>query len=256
LLNVPDVVALIPAAGSGRRFGGDVPKVFLRIDGRTLLQHSVLRLAAAGVRRFVIAVDARRRAQVESDLRSLAERTDGVGGRIDDLTVVLGGADRQASVGACLDAAGVDDVELVLVHDAARPAVAIEDVKLTIDAAWSADGAVLGRHLTDTLKRVVGDRIVETVDRVGLFRAETPQIFRAGILRSARAEAVRDGFVGTDEASLVERDTGLRILRVEAQAENPKLTLPSDWDWVAYLIRTSAGSSFDARAFRERGVTS
>ncbi|MBZ0115058.1 MAG: 2-C-methyl-D-erythritol 4-phosphate cytidylyltransferase [Thermoanaerobaculia bacterium] len=253
---MPDVVALIPAAGSGRRFGGDVPKVFLRVDGRTLLQHSVSRLAAAGVRRFVIAVDAERRAQVENDVEVLVESSGSTGLIIDSLHVVLGGADRQGSVGACLEGSGAASDDFVLVHDAARPAVAVDDVKRTIDAASSGDGAVLGRSLTDTLKRVDGDRIVGTVDRTGLFRAETPQVFRLDVFRHACAKAKRDGFVGTDEASLVERDAGLRILRVEAQAENPKLTHPSDWDWVAYLIQSSAGSSVDIKPIKDRGVTS
>jgi len=115
-----------------------------------------------------------------------------------------------------------------VVHDGARPAVALDDIAATLEAARHADGAVLGRQLADTLKRLEGERIETTVDRHGLFRAETPQIFRRAIFARALAAAARDHFEGTDESSLVERLPGARILAVVAQHPNPKLTEPAD----------------------------
>ena len=104
----------------------------------------------------------------------------------------------------------------------------------------AADGAVLGRNVVDTVKRLEGDRIVETVDRSSLFRAETPQVFQRQVLVEAFDRASRDGFVGTDESSLVERNPSRRVVRVEASAPNPKLTYPADWAVIERLVLDSA----------------
>src|SRR5512135_3533785 len=167
------VVALVPAAGSGSRFGGVLPKQFLQIGGRPLLAWTLERLLSSGVDELTVALPA---AEVER-AREM--------GLDDRVRVIAGGASRQDSVARALAASPGGEHDLILVHDGARPAVAPADVALTLAAAASADGAVLGRALGDTLKRVAGGVIAATVPREGLFRAETPQVFRRGVLARA-----------------------------------------------------------------------
>ena len=221
----PNVVGLVPAAGSGSRFGGDSPKQFLEIAGKTLIRWSLERLRAGGVGRIVVALPAGTGPE-EAGIAVMA-----------DVEVVAGGATRQESVARCLAAAGAEGEDLVVVHDAARAAVDPEDVRAVIAAASNPGGAVLGRAMSDTVKRVRGGGIEGTLDRAGLWRAETPQVLRAEILARALALAEEEGFVGTDEASLVERLAEGTITAVEARHPNPKLTLASDERWIALLLR-------------------
>jgi 2-C-methyl-D-erythritol 4-phosphate cytidylyltransferase len=115
--------------------------------------------------------------------------------------------------------------------------VAVSDVQATIAAAQGADGAVLGRNLGDTLKTVEGDRIVSTIDRSGLFRAETPQVFRRDVLVRALDRCRQDGFLGTDEASIVERLPGVVVKAVTARHPNPKLTEQRDLPLIGALVK-------------------
>jgi 2-C-methyl-D-erythritol 4-phosphate cytidylyltransferase len=218
---------LVPAAGSGERFGGDEPKQFTRVGGKPVLAWTVERLLAAGAASLTVAVpagDIGRARQLVADQRVL---------------FVAGGANRQASVEICLAACPADPEELVLVHDGARPAVAPNDVRACVAGAVEADGAVLGRPVSDTLKLVAGGEIQSTVERRFLFRAETPQAFARELLDRALVEARRDGFVGTDEASAVERLPGVRLVAVAASRPNPKLTTRADLPLVAALLRDS-----------------
>ena len=148
-----------------------------------------------------------------------------------------GGPTRQDSVANCLAAAPGSDDDLLLVHDGARGAVDPADVRDTIAAVGEADGAVLGRDLSDTLKRIERGRIRGTVDREGLFRAETPQVFKRGVFSRALDLARRDGVLGTDEAALVERLPGAVVKAVLAKHPNPKLTAPADLPLFEALLR-------------------
>ncbi len=227
----PRLVALVPAAGRGERFGAATPKQLVRIAGRPSLTWTLERVLACGVDRLVVALPADPAAREGLELP-------------DDprLVTTAGGATRQESVAACLAAAPGEPSDLVLVHDGARPAVAVADVHATVEAAVETGAAVLGRPLGDTLKRVRTGRILETVERAGLFRAETPQVFRRELFERALAAARRDGFAGTDEASLVERLGGVEIRAVVARWPNPKLTEPGDLELLAALLASDAGS--------------
>lgn len=219
------VVGLVPAAGSGRRFGDSEPKQFLSLAGRSALTWSLQRLRRGGVDRLVVA------------LPPGLGRPPGLGDcEEDEVLWVEGGPTRQASVAGCLDASGAEDDDLVAVHDAARPAIDPGDVARVIAAAARSGGAVLGRPVGDTVKRLEGDRVVDTVDRGRLWRAETPQVFRAAILRRAFAAAERDGFAGTDESSLVERLGDVSVTAVSAETPNPKLTWRGDELWLEALL--------------------
>ncbi len=220
----PVVHALVPAAGSGSRFGASRPKQFLPVAGRPLLLWTVDTLLSCGVASVVVALPAAGMswaAHLPDDPR---------------VRCVAGGATRQASVALALAASPAEPDELVLVHDGARPAVAPDDVRSVVEAARRRGGAVLGRRVADTLKRLEGDRVVETVDRRELFRAETPQVFPRRRLEEALATAARDGVEGTDEAALVERLGGPVVVAVEAAHPNPKVTRSGDEAWVASLL--------------------
>jgi 2-C-methyl-D-erythritol 4-phosphate cytidylyltransferase len=219
---------VVPAAGTGTRFGGERPKQFLDLAGRPLVEWTLDRIApfAASV---VLAVP---EATLDAPPGWLRRRP--------EVRLVAGGATRQSSVALALSASPAPPDALVAVHDGARPAVSSSDLAAVARAAAGegVDGAVLGRALADTLKRVVDGRIVTTVERGNLFRAETPQIFRREVLVRALAAAAESRFVGTDEAALVERLPGARIVAVEAESANPKVTTRADLAFVEALLRT------------------
>ena len=219
------LIALVPAAGRGERFGGGLPKQFLAVAGKPVLAWAIERLLACGVERVTVALPQDRLGDVGELLAD------------DRVTWIAGGATRQESVARCLAASPGDPGDLVLVHDGARPAVACEDIRAVLEAAIAAGAAVLGRPLGDTIKRLEGDRIEATIERAGLFRAETPQIFRRQLLARALEQARHDHFEGTDESSVVERLPAVRIVAVVARHPNPKLTQPTDLSGVEALLR-------------------
>jgi 2-C-methyl-D-erythritol 4-phosphate cytidylyltransferase len=210
--------ALIPAAGRGARYGGDLPKQYLALGGATMLEHAIASLLAdARIDRVVVVV-------APDDARIDALRLDA---RV--LIARVGGASRAASVRAGLDAlhdfAASDD--WVLVHDAARPCLSPHDLATLIDrVAADAVGGLLAQPLADTLKRGDGGRVAATLDRSSLWRAATPQMFRIGLLRRALdAPGMLES--ATDEASAVEQ-LGLAPLLVGCQATNLKVTTADD----------------------------
>ena len=221
--------AIVPAAGRAERFGTGELKQLSRVAGRPLVAWTVERLLAFGCASVVVAfpeeVLAAARHALPDDPR---------------VSTVTGGATRQASVASALAESPAAAEQWVAVHDGARAVVALSDLAVALIAAEAGDGSVLGRDLTDTLKRVEEGRIVETLDRRALFRAETPQIFRRRTLERAFEAARRDRFVGTDEASLVERLGGMRIAAVRAEYPNPKLTYPEDLAEIERLLDREA----------------
>jgi len=128
----------------------------------------------------------------------------------------------------------------VIVHDGARPVLKSEDLRRVVEAAASADGAVLGRMVSDTLKEVEDGWVVRTIQRTRLFRAETPQVFRRALLEQALERSREEGFVGTDEASVVERLQGVKIRALEAIGSNPKLTVAADLPLIETLLSRAA----------------
>lgn len=219
--------ALVPAAGRGLRFAGASPKQWLAVAGRPILSWTLERLLGCGAAEIVVALPA---ADLDEGRALLAG-----GPRV---RCVAGGETRQASVERCLAETEGPGDELVLVHDGVRPAVSEADVRATLAAAAEHGAAILGRPVDDTLKEVAEGRVVRTVERRSLFRAETPQVFRRELLTGAFAAARRDRFEGTDEASLIERLGEVEIRAVEASAPNPKLTRPDDLAFIASLLRS------------------
>lgn len=223
--------ALVPAAGRGERFGGDIRKQLVEIEGRPVLAWAIERLLGAGAASVAVALPGALVPGAEENLLS-DER----------VRWVVGGETRQASVAACLAVCPAGERELVVIHDGARPVVHPEDVARCVAALADHDGAVLGRSVSDTLKLAAGGEIQGTVDRAYLFRAETPQVFSRALFERALEQARADAFAGTDEASLVERLPGVRIAAVEAEHPNPKLTTRADLGLVAALLRYDRGA--------------
>jgi 2-C-methyl-D-erythritol 4-phosphate cytidylyltransferase len=211
--------AVVVAAGSGTRLGADRPKAFVKLCGRMLLAHSVELLDAhPAVDGIVLVVPE----GWEEPATLLAD--DLVASKVS--AAVAGGATRAASVAAGL-AAVPPGADLILVHDAARPFASPELVSRVLEALGEADGAVPGVPLTDTVKRVAGGRVAETLDRSQLVAVQTPQGFHAHVLRSAFDRAGDAAGEATDCAGLVERAGG-SVAVVEGERGNVKITSADD----------------------------
>ncbi|HEV8472422.1 MAG TPA: 2-C-methyl-D-erythritol 4-phosphate cytidylyltransferase [Methylomirabilota bacterium] len=209
-----DVVAVIPAGGIGARVGRRTPKQFLRLGGRTILAATVRHFR--GHPRIAAVIVAAPASHVEHARRLLGR----------GVTVVAGGATRQESVRLALEAAPAG-AALVVVHDAVRPFITRRLVDAVVAAAAADGAAIAALPIAETVKRVREGLVEDTVERAGLWVVQTPQAFRAALLREAHDKARRDGVAGTDDAMLVER-LGHRVRVVPGLATNVKITTPED----------------------------
>jgi 2-C-methyl-D-erythritol 4-phosphate cytidylyltransferase len=219
------VWAVLVAAGRGERFGVDRPKAFANLNGRPLLAESLERLEASGWVEALVVV-----APEEWEEPSILLAEELGAGKVH--AAVTGGATRADSVRAGL-AEVPAETAVVVVHDAARPLLpedVLERVVTALGEGW--DGAVPALPLADTIKRGDGEAVVETVDRAGLYAAQTPQAFLADTLRRAVAGA-RDA---TDCAGFVEAAGG-RVRLVEGDRRLLKVTTPADLELVETLLR-------------------
>jgi 2-C-methyl-D-erythritol 4-phosphate cytidylyltransferase len=220
----PRLIGLIPAAGSGSRVGGELPKQYVRIGHQSMLEHSLDALTSdrrVGEVLVVVAPD--------DQLHHSLPAPGGV------RFLNVGGASRAASVRNGLRELQADDADWVLVHDAARPCLSAAELGVLIDALGDDQvGGLLAVPLADTLKRAAGERVEATVSRDALWRAVTPQMFRFGVLKRA-LEAVLDLDTVTDEAYAVER-IGLAPRLVACAASNIKVTTAQDWPLAGAIL--------------------
>jgi 2-C-methyl-D-erythritol 4-phosphate cytidylyltransferase len=213
------VVALIPAGGIGARLGRRTPKQFLALGGGPILAATVAHFARhPGMDAIVVAAPAAHVKRAGRALRGL--------GRAGLVRVVAGGQTRQESVWLALQAAP-GEAALVVVHDAVRPFITRTLIDAVVAAARGTGAAICAVPVSETVKRVRGDEVEATVDRTGLWTVQTPQAFRADLLREAHEKARRDGVVGTDDAALVER-LGHPVKVVHGLETNLKITTPGD----------------------------
>lgn len=224
--------ALVPAAGSGRRFGGEIPKQYLHAAGKPLIQHALEALLAhPAIVGVVVAL-----AADDSHWPGWSA----LHGK--PVLTCIGGGERADSVLAALRAlpADLDGDVLLLVHDAARPHLHADDItRLLAAATVCADGAILAAPVRDTLKRADSDgTIVATEPREALWRALTPQAFRRDLLRQALEHARDEGVLVTDEAMAVER-LGRRPHLVEGREDNLKVTTPADLGYAVHCLTSS-----------------
>jgi len=237
-------VALVVAAGRGRRFGGPLPKQYADLAGRPVLGHALARLTAHP------RID-RVQAVIHPDDRALYDRA-AAGLELAEPTA--GGPSRNDSVRLGLESLAPSAPETVLIHDGARPFVGAAVIDRVLDALDTSAGAIAALPVTDTLKRGADGRIAGTLDRAGLWRAQTPQGFRfADIL------AAHQTFAGpelTDDAAVAER-AGLAVALVDGAPENIKVTTPDDlaraerWlaGGLAGMQETRVGQGFDVHRF-------
>ncbi len=221
------IYALIPAAGSGTRLAGAVPKQYLSLAGRPILWHAVRSIAQAPVDSVFVVLAPDDKVYAALDWGEF-------GARVEPL--YCGGKTRRDSVYNGLVAAmsGIDADDWVLVHDAARPCLPRADLaRLVQECEGDAIGGLLALPIAETVKRAGKDeggalRVAGTEDRSQLWLAQTPQMFRAGVLAQALGEdLMRKGGAATDEASAIER-LGLKPRIVTGSRENLKVTFPED----------------------------
>ena len=218
---------IIVAAGSGTRFGGDIPKQFLKIGGKPLLIHTIEKFEhCAAINEIILVLS-------ESEVENFQNNTQKF-----NLTklkkIVSGGKTRAESVFKGLNVVS-NITEIVAVHDGARPFVTCGEITATIEKATQFGAACLVAKVTDTIKEIADGKIINTIERTKLRRALTPQTFRTEILRKAFANADLTEAV-TDECFLVEK-LGYEISIVEGSAKNIKITTREDWELAEIFLK-------------------
>lgn len=219
---------IIPAAGSGSRLKRDIPKPFIKLAGKPILQHTVEKfLNQQALARIIVATSSN---YMHEARLVLQEAVTGSAGTY----VIEGGRERQGSILNALDVIG--DVDLVMIHDAVRPFVTPKQIATCCKAAERADGAIMGVPAKDTIKSLdENGYVMETPDRKYLWQAQTPQVFKKEVLVEAYRKALEDEFMGTDDASLVER-LGYSVRMIEGSYANFKITYPVDLQIASILL--------------------
>lgn len=216
------VTAIIVAAGAGKRFG--LAKQFATLKGKAVLDRCLEKFEKhPGIDDIVLV------------LKDTHPDRDYTGKYKKIISVARGGERRQDSVYAGLGCVDEKKTRLVLIHDGARPLVEEDLIGRIIEAAGKKGAVVPVIPMDDTIKRVEGDRIIQTEDRAHLFRSQTPQGFSCSLLREAFSRARKEGFYGTDEASLVER-IGKEVFVVQGDPKNIKITTQDDLRMAEVLI--------------------
>ncbi len=239
------VVVIIPAAGLGTRMapagsskGKGPSKQFSDLGGTPILIHTLRKFAASPrISEIVVAL---RKDEISGFQERL--RNDSAAGLENKARLVEGGEHRQHSVANALAqvSAAMDDI--ILVHDAVRPFVTLEIIDEVIKGAEKFGAAIAGIPAVDTIKKVErtadGALITATIPREHVVMAQTPQGFRYQVLKKAFDEAIADGFIGTDEASLVER-SGHEVAVVMGSPQNIKITNPGDMELAEFYLSRS-----------------
>jgi 2-C-methyl-D-erythritol 4-phosphate cytidylyltransferase len=242
------VIVIIPAAGLGTRMApipaGDKgkpktpSKQFTELGGTPILIHTIRKFAAVkAVSEIWIALRDNEIAGFRSRLEK--EASDVLKKKVE---LVVGGEHRQQSVESALNAVSAEVDDIVLVHDAVRPFVTKEIIEEVIEGAQRYGAAIAGLPAVDTVKQVErtaeGALIKATIPRAGVVMAQTPQGFRYEVIKKAFDEASADGFLGTDEASLVER-SGHDVAVVMGSPRNIKITAPADMELAEFYLKSS-----------------
>ena len=222
--------AIIVAAGSGKRLGGDVPKQFRTINGKPLLTWAIQKFEQSQAINDIIIVTA------EEYLLYVSENI------IDDFAfkkvskIVIGGESRQESVYKGLKALPIS-TQFVAIHDGARVLIRPEDINKVVETAKQEKAAIIASKATDTLKRSKENFIISTVDRTDIYYAQTPQVFQYDLIMEAHAQAIENNKIDfTDDASLIEQQ-GFKVKLVEPSSLNIKVTTAEDLQIVEALLK-------------------
>lgn len=231
--NHPKTAAIVLAGGSGERFGRDGGKQLVEISGKPVLTWSAEAFDAVGDIGLIVIVCP------EDRQEEYLQRAIDPFPFVTPIVLAPSGDIRQESAFSGLEYVP-DEYEFVVLHDGARPLITPDLISHTINTLKGnidADGVVVGHPSIDTLKVVENGIIVGTPDRTAFWNAQTPQAFRTSIYRRAHASALSDGFVGTDDSSLIER-LGGRVYMVEGKRDNIKLTVPEDFKVLSAAVRS------------------
>ena len=231
------VFVILPAAGLGTRMAPghamqSAPKQFLEIAGVPILIHTLRAFAEVPeISSIVVAVRATERERLSAHVKEH--------GYAEKVRIAEGGDTRQESVYNALRTLDCSDDDIVLVHDAVRPLIEPAVIRRVIEAVEKHSAAIVGLPALDTIKQVErtadGALVTSTIPREYIVQAQTPQGFRCGLLRKAFAEAEADGFLGTDEASIVER-AGTQVFVVPGSPSNIKITQPGDLELAEFYL--------------------
>ena len=231
------VSAIIPAAGFGIRMGSHIPKQFLLLDGKPILHHTLSVLDQCSLVDEIILVVS------ENEIEKAKEEIQGSHPKV--TKVIAGGKQRQDSVGNGLRSLD-SETDIVVIHDGVRPFVSLDLVHETIEAARDFGAAIAAIPVSDTIKKVTEEGLVErTVDRGGLWRVQTPQTFQVSLLKEAFEKAQADNFYGTDESSLIEY-LGREVKVIPGSEFNIKITRSEDLvlgETIAALVKSNESGS-------------
>jgi len=224
-------VAIVVAGGKGLRFGGDRPKQFLEVNGSPIIIHTLRQFERCReIGSVVVVLPAEETAGFQSLIEKFA---------LQKVTrIVAGGATRAQSVKTGL--ATIEEAEVVAVHDGVRPLVTPDEIDSVVKAAGESGAAILVAGLADTIKDVRSNRVVNTLPRVNLRRALTPQCFRLDVLRRAYQQLEQlegTAIEVTDDSFLVER-LGLEVVAIEGSARNIKITKEEDLRIAETILRS------------------
>lgn len=215
---------IIPAAGSGKRMGAGYNKLLMNLAGRPIILHTLdVFEKDPNCSRIILVIHS-------NDESFFTE----IGSRYTKIHLVFGGNERQYSVYNGLTAAKEEGI--ILVHDGARPFIRPETIARLVAAAEENGAAIAAVPVKDTIKKVKNFEVVETVDRSSLWQVQTPQAFHFSLLKNAHERAQKEKYLGTDEASLVEK-TRHSVKVVEADYDNIKLTTPEDLYFAEAILK-------------------
>ncbi|MCH8304101.1 MAG: 2-C-methyl-D-erythritol 4-phosphate cytidylyltransferase [Candidatus Marinimicrobia bacterium] len=221
------VSAVIVAAGNSKRMDDGIDKLAVELNGKPLLAWTISRFESTEIIDEIIVVTR------EDEIEKVKELTLSEGFRKVS-SIIKGGAFRQQSTQNGLNATS-DDSTVVLVHDGARPLIRTSDIERIAESAEENGAALLALPSKESVKEVHDGRVTKTLPRESIWLAQTPQGFRKELLQKALSDAEKEGYVGTDEASLVER-IGEEVAVVEGHSSNIKVTVSSDIGVVRSLL--------------------
>ncbi len=221
------VYAIIPAGGSGKRIGGEIPKQFIRVGEKEIIAHTLEVFQNCELVDEIIVASIQNFFDLLQEIKSKYN--------FDKITkIVEGGNERQDSVFNALSSISPNQKDLVAVHDAARPLIPQSVLVNAIDKAKESNNAVVAIKAKDTLVKGFGN-IVEYIDRNDVYYVQTPQVFRYGDLMQAMKKAREEKFLGTDESTLIKR-SGTEVFLTEGSSLNFKITTQFDLELFKKII--------------------